>query len=172
MQIAEDATMLAQSANSEVIFRTRTAYCNRMDAERRKGIFGRVDELLRKLDGAIVRVTEGRLPTNTISLKMFNSAADELISWDVTVNKLFSKLTDEPTKACIAAGLLEELEKFPDQAPWHNELNGQGFRAVVAQADPDLAGQIAGASARYTATIKLIKKSMQQRVDLHAPKNT
>lgn len=171
-QISEDATTLAQSANLEVVFRTKAAYCNRIDAERRKGIFGRVNDFIRRLDGAHTKVIESKLPTNMISLKTFNSATDDLISWDTASDKLFGKLTDEPTIACISAGLLEELEKLPEQAPWSEELKGTSFRATIANGDPKLAGLIAAAETRYSVSLREIKKSMQQRVDLYAPKKS
>ncbi|MFY0448402.1 hypothetical protein ACOMHD_10190, partial [Xanthomonas codiaei] len=37
--IANDAVAIAQSANIEVIFRTRTAYCDRLRVEKRRGVF-------------------------------------------------------------------------------------------------------------------------------------
>lgn len=39
-QLASDATSLAQSANMEVIFRTKTPHCDRLRIEKRKGVFG------------------------------------------------------------------------------------------------------------------------------------
>jgi hypothetical protein len=170
VRIAEDSTVLAQSANLEVVFRTKAAYCNRIDAERRKGIFGRVDDLIKKLDSANAKVTQSKLPSNTNSLKNFNTAIDDFISWDKSSDKFFSKLNDNPTIACISAGLLEELEKIPEKAPWSDDLNGNSFRSTLLKADPNLAGQIAGTAARYSASIKEIKNSMRQRVDMYAPK--
>lgn len=171
-QIAEDATLLAQSANLEVIFRTKAAYCDRIDSERRKGIFGRVDDLIKKLDAAHLRISTSKLPTNTNAVKAFNSATDELINWDKSSDRFFSKLTDEPTKGCLSAGLLEELERLPENAPWSDELKKKSFRATIATADPKLAGEIAGAEAKYAALIKEIKNSMRKRVELYAPKKS
>jgi di/tripeptidase len=168
-RISEDATTLAQSANLEVIFRTKTAYCDRIDSERRKGVFGRVDELIRKLDSVNEKVANSKLPNSHVLLKTFNSYSDALIAWDTASDKFFAKLTDNATRACISAGLLEELEKMPTKAPWIDELNGNGFRVTIAKADPNLVGLIEGTAARYAATIRTIKKSMRQRVDLYAP---
>lgn len=170
LQISQDATTLAQSANSEVIFRTKTAYCNRIDSERRKGVFGRADDLIRKLDNAYIKITNSKLPTNKNSVQEFNKTINnELSNWSATSDKFFTKLTDEATKACMAAGLLEELEKLPEEIFWEKELNGNGFRATVAKSDPELAGLIAGASSRYSAMLKEIKNIMKNRVNLYAP---
>ncbi|MFJ3316394.1 hypothetical protein ACIPLR_13655 [Herbaspirillum huttiense] len=158
-QIAEDATMLAQSANSEVIFRTRTQYCNRLDSERRKGIFGRADDLIKRLDSIHDRIANSKLPTSLNALKAFNSANDDLAKWDLTADKFFNKLTDGPTIACLSAGLLEELEKLPESVIWENDLKKATFRSTIANSNPKLAGEIAGAAARYAATLNAIKRS-------------
>ncbi|MES2534761.1 MAG: hypothetical protein V4632_02715 [Pseudomonadota bacterium] len=170
-QISQDAAFLAQSANFEVIFRTKAAYCDRLDSERRKGIFGRVDVLIRQLDVANEKIANSKLPNNKNLLRIFNSETDTLIAWDVASNKFFSKLTDGPTIACISAGLLEELDKLPVKVPWSDDLQGNSLRASLTNADPDLVGSIEGVAARYAAAIRTIKKSMRQRVDLYAPKN-
>lgn len=170
-QISQDATTLAQSANLEVIFRTKAAYCNRIDSERRKGIFGRVNDLIIKLDAAHEKIAQSALPTSIGPLKAFNAATDSLLSWDKVSDKFFNKLTDSATIACISAGLLEELEKLPENAPWEAELNGSTFRATLANQSPTLSGDIAGAAARYSQSIKELKKLMRHRVNSYAPKN-
>lgn len=172
VQISQDATTLAQSANLEVIFRTKAAYCDRVSSERRKGIFGRVEDLIRKLDDVHEKVGQSKLPTSPISLKQFNSSTDALIAWDLASDKFFNKLTDIPTIACLSAGLLEELEKLPENTPWESDLTGASFRATLANTNAKLGGDIAGAAARYAASIREVKKSMRRRVDQHAPKPT
>jgi len=168
-QIVDDTTVLAQSANLEVIFRTKAAYCDRIDSERRKGILGRVDDLIKKLDVVHQKISNSKLPTNENGVKEFTAATNELINWDAASDRFFGKLSDVSSKACISAGLLEELEKLPEKAPWANQLEDKSFRSIMAKRDASLASDISGAEARYAAAIREVKTSMRQRLDNNTP---
>lgn len=169
-QLTKDSTLLAQSANLEVIFRTKTEYCNRVNVEKRKGVFGRVDESLREMDGIKRKILDSSLPRNINETKEFNAEIDRLISWDVALDKLFSKLGSPDTEVCIAAGMVEELEKFPAAPPWLAEFNSDSFRAKLVNSDLERAGMIAAAATRLQVTVKKLKEKMQQRVQLSSPK--
>ncbi|EGD03911.1 hypothetical protein B1M_14127 [Burkholderia sp. TJI49] len=169
-QISKDATMLAQSANQELIFRTRTAYCDRISIEKRKGVFGRVDALLGELDAVRLIVADPKLPTRSIDLREFNGASDKLVEWDSKADKLFGKLSAAETQGCIAAGLLEELERFPDAAPWEADLRKRSFRATLVESDPKRAADLAAAAAKYAAVIRSLRSKMEARVKLNAPR--
>jgi len=163
--MAQDSATLAQSANLEVTFRTRAAYCDRISAERRKGIFGRVDDLIGRLDNVHADLVNSTIPTSPAAVKKFNAITDKLLEWDLSSDKFFGKLTDEPTIACLSAGLLEELEKLPEEAPWSDELKGKSFRNAIANSTASLGGNVVGAAARYEATIREVKKGMRRRVE-------
>ncbi|MET3550453.1 hypothetical protein [Burkholderia sp. 567] len=169
-QIAKDATMLAQSANQELIFRTRTAYCDRISIEKRKGVFGRVDALLGELDAVRFAVANSKLPTRLIELREFNGASDKLVEWGGKSDKLFEKLSAAETEGCIAAGLLEELERFPDAAPWESDIQKKSFRATIAESDLKNASNLAAAAAKYASIIKLLRKKMETRLKAIAPR--
>ena len=171
-QMTKDAATLAHSANLEVTFRTRAAHCDRISAERRKGIFGRVDDLILRLDSVHAELVNSKIPTSTAAVKKFNGITDKLLEWDRSSDKFFGKLTDDPTIACLSAGLLEELEKLPEAAPWSDELNGKSFRNAIANSTATLGGDVAGAAARYEATIREVKKGMRRRVDPYDVKKT
>lgn len=168
-QIAKDATMLAQSANQELIFRTRTAYCDRISIERRKGVFGRVDALLGELDVIRPMISESTLPSRPIELKTFNGAVEKLVEWDTKADKLFGKLNTVQTQECIAAGLLEELDKFPDAAPWEADLTNKSFRASLVSADPEKEADLVAAAARFASLMKSLREKMAARVKANAP---
>jgi len=169
-QIASDATMLAHSANYEVIFRTKTAYCARMDAERRKGIFGRVQELLDSLDAVHIGLAASDIPKNAAALAAFEKNTDALLAWEQRSDKFFRKISDEPTIGCIAAGLLEELEKLPEEPKWQSQIENGTFRAAVATNTSSKAGNVAAAAARMTEVVKSVKKGMRNRLNLVAPR--
>lgn len=169
-QLAKDSTLLAQSANLEVIFRTKTEYCNRVNVEKRKGVFGRIDEFIREMDGIKRKISDSSLPGNLNEIKEFNAEIDRLVAWDIALDKLFSKLGSSDTEVCVAAGMLEELEKFPKSPPWLVELNSNSFRATLANSDLERAGMMAAAAARLQVTIAKLKEKMQQRVKLNSPK--
>lgn len=163
-QLANDAVGLAQAANMEVIFRTKTPHCDRLRIEKRKGVFGRVASLLNELDSISSKIAESRFPTNHIRLKEANAAVDSLLTWDRTVDNLFSKFDSSETEACVAEGLLSEVRKMPGQFSWHSELTQSSMKASIVEADASFAGQVAGASARYSAALKSIKKKLADRL--------
>ena len=161
--LSGDASMLAHSANMEVVFRTRTAPCDRIRIEKRKGVFGRVDALITELDAAASLIANVALPRTHVQLKHTSDATAALLAWDNNVDRLFSKFDDPETELCVAQGLLEELAQLPRSVPWYSELNGRGIRANMTRSDPHLAGLIDGEAARYAATIKAIEKKLKTR---------
>jgi hypothetical protein len=165
-----DAAMLAQSANLELIFRTKTDYCDRLRLENRKGVLGRVDHLLDRLENISESLKNPRIPKNAIEIKGFNASVTALLDWEKKSDVLFSKIADPSTVACIAAGFGEELEKFPDLPLWAEQLESKDFKAVVANADPERAAALASASAGYVATLKGIRKTLQARMTSVQPK--
>jgi hypothetical protein len=168
--LARDSTLLAQSANLEMVFRTKAAYCDRVRIEKRKGIFGRVNELLGELDSINRSVGDSVMPRTAIAVAGFEKGTTErLLEWDKQAHKLFSKLDHDETKACVSAGLLEELERFPLTVPWANEFKTQSFRATMAASDPQQAGLLDGAATRYRATVLSIRKAYAETVKQYAP---
>lgn len=163
-QLANDAVSLAQSANLEVIFRTKTPYCDRLRIEKRKGVFGRVAALLTELDAVNLRIENSRLPTNSGKLKEINATIDSLLYWDESVDKLFEKFEGPETETCIADGLLSEVKMLPKEFKWQSELNENTFRAQLTSSDPDFSGQVAAANTRYTASVKAIQKKLKDRI--------
>ena len=170
--LSTDASLLAQSGNLEMIFKTKTAQCNRISIEKRTGIFGRVDEHLYELDRIKYNVRDSRLPRTGNDIAEFNSYTDKLVTWNANVEKLFGKLDSNATKLCIAAGLYQELLSLPDEAPWTDELNGSGFKADIIKADPDRAGKIQAASIRWKQTNKSIQNNFKTFLENNQTKNS
>lgn len=165
-QLASDATSLAQSANMEVVFRMRTPHCDRLRIEKRKGLFGRVASLIGDLDAVSPSVVDSKLPITHIKLRNANAVTDSLLSWEVSADGLFSKFEDPDTTACVADGLLAEVKKLPRHFPWHSELYQSSFRNQIVDADSELSGQVAAASARYAAALRSIEKKLNDRRQL------
>lgn len=161
-QISDDAIMLTQSANLEMAFRTKAAYCDRLTMEKRPGVFGRMKNQLSILDSIRTIASRNSLPITAHTLDEYASTVDKLIQWNTTSDKLFSKFENSETKACVASGFLEELEKFPEEAPWTTQLGTNNFRSKIADMDPEFSGSLAGAAARYEATLKSIKKHLTE----------
>ena len=112
------------------------------------------------------------LPTSERAIAGFNRVTtDKLLEWDKKAVRLFAKLDHDDTKACIAAGLLEELESVPDIAPWEGELTSKAFRTTIATSNPAQAGELKAAAARYQATVASIKKYYVDLVKQYAPRD-
>ncbi|BBJ94401.1 hypothetical protein [Xanthomonas campestris] len=163
-QIANDAVAIAHSANIEVIFRTRTPYCDRLRVEKRKGVFGRVQALLIELDGIATDIETSKLPTGRKSIETTEALNDRLIGWDERADILFSKFEDQATEACIAEGLLEEVANLPADFPWQKELVASSLKSQIVESDTRTVSQIAGLSSRYSSVLKSIKKKLERRV--------
>jgi hypothetical protein len=170
-QISKDSQMLAQSGVLEIAFRTKTAYCDRINVERRKGVFGRAHERLLQLDSVRARISGTDLPSDSKELKLFTLTVNALTKWDDQTDNLFAKLENDETKACISAGLLEELAKLPDELVWAPMLNGRGIRSQAIQANARFYGEIVGEHERYKAVAASIKKKMLLRVQQYETKN-
>ncbi|MET4577205.1 hypothetical protein [Ottowia thiooxydans] len=164
VSLANDAVSLAQAANMEVIFRTKTPHCDRLRIEKRKGVFGRVASLLSELDAVAKEVHESQLPATPVKLKRVNETVDRLLAWDADVDKLFSKFEGPETEACVSEGLLAEVNKLHRNMPWLKESQQPTFRARIANSEPTHAGQIAAAGARYSASVKAIEKKLKDRM--------
>lgn len=163
-QLSDDSSMLAQAANMEVVFRTRTAPCDRIRVEKRKGVFGRVDALITELDAAKHKLINAPFPRTHVQLKHTSDAIAALLAWDNNVDRVFDKFDDPKTTECVAHGLLGELAKLPGSVPWAQQMRGNGIRVSMTQADPHLAGLIDAEAARYPATIKSVEKKLKARL--------
>lgn len=171
--LAKDSTLLAQSANLEMVFRTRATFCDRVRIEKRRGVFGRIDELLSELDSIRRTVEEQAMPRSAVALTNFEKGTtDRVLDWNERVGKLFSKLDHDETKACVAAGMLEELERFPSTLPWTRELNNNSFKTSLVTTDPKLVGLLEGAAVRFNRTVIAIRKDYETTVKQYAPKTT
>lgn len=169
-QLADDAASLAQSANLEVIFRTKTPYCDRLRIEKRKGVFGRVAALIGELDNVSTKVSDTRMPINRVRLHHADEAIDALITWDGHVDKLFAKFDTPDTSACVASGLVKELDKMPKSFPWTKELSGGEFTSHIVDSDTSYSAQVAATVARYESALKLVKKKMKERASIQVAK--
>jgi hypothetical protein len=167
--LAKDSTALAQSANLEVVFRTRAAHCDRVAVEKRQGVFGRANELIKELEVMRRGIASSDLPTSSTDLADFNQEVKRLSEWHKKNDKLFNKIDNPETKACIAAGVLEELERFPEKAPWDEALQKHSFKTSVIKADPELAGRISAAAKQFEVTTKYIKTYYEDLIKLYAP---
>lgn len=169
--VVKDSTLLAQSANLEMVFRTKAAYCDRLRVEKRKGVFGRVDDLLTEFDHISHAVAESSMPRTAKAVAGFEKITTErLVEWNKKVEKLLAKVEHDETRVCIAAGLLEEFEKSLSSVPWRKDLNSASFRTAIATSDPNQAGLIEGAAVRYEKTFAAIKKNFETIVSLYTPK--
>ncbi|CAK7021379.1 MAG: hypothetical protein KER_00848 [Kerstersia gyiorum] len=162
--LTRDVASLAESANLEVLFRTKTQYCDRVNIEKRKGVFGRVDDLLNKLDRIGSDISSKTVPSSTKAAGEAEQKVDALVDWNKRVEELFSKLDSPQTKACVAQGLLDELSKIPNQFGWNHLLSSSGIRGASARSDADLLGKLSGTNTRLKVTVSSIKKDLETRI--------
>jgi len=165
-QLTRDVTLLAESANLEVLFRTNTPYCDRINIEKRKGVFGRVDDLLSRLDKIGREISSDVLPNSTRAVEEVEAKVDAIVDWNGKVGELFSKLDSAETKVCVSQGLLDELAKFPASFGWTQLLLSAGIRGSSVRSDASLLGKLSGSNTRLKVTLTSIQKDLKQRMDL------
>jgi hypothetical protein len=164
-QLANDAVGLAHAANIEVVFRTKTRYCDRLRVEKRKGVFGRVATYLNDLDGIASDIEVSKLPTSQKKVEEVEELVNRLVRWDQQVDRLFEKLEEGETQACIANGLRDEVLRLPRSLPWKDELTSSSLRAQVAASDTAVSVAASGVLERYEAGIRAIDKKLKARVE-------
>lgn len=160
-QLSKDAADLAQGANLEVLFRTKTPYCDRVNIEKRKGVFGRVDNLIDDLE-VINSTIEGKVtpPRSLIALQDYSLTTDSLVTWHSKAAKLFDKLESPQTESCITNGLIEELNRLPKNLEWENNISDDSFRSQLSHSDPDFSGKLGAVAVRYKQTLSSIKGAL------------
>ena len=162
-QLANDAAVIAQSANFEVIFRTKTPYCDRLRVEKRKGVFGRVQALLIELESIATDIENSKLPSGKKAIAATDNIIDSLLQWDEKVDVLFEKFEDSNTEACIAEGLKKEFDQLPSDFPWQKEITQSNLKSQIVDSDPQASIAITGLSTRYKATKFALQKKLIQR---------
>lgn len=170
--LTRDATILAQAANLEVIFNTQTNHCDRIRIEKRTGVLGRVNHLLNSAEKIRDEAGHERIPTREIDLRRITENVDDLQHWYHEADKLIAKLDGEEAKACVAAGLLEELERFPENLLWHAATRQDNFRARMLIEDVELASALDAVAARYARLLAVTKAHLLRHVNAVATRNS
>lgn len=170
-QLSRDAVVLAQAANLEVIFKTRTQLCDRIRIEKRSGVFGRITELLRKAEEIRDFAGHHSFPMTDKALNNVSAQVEALAAWYNDADKLLHKLESNETRSCVAAGLLEELERFPEHLTWAEDAKTDSFRARLLKDDVDLASKVDAIAARYARLLALSKEQLKRALTVAAPRS-
>ena len=171
--LVDDSILLAQGTNLELIFKTKANYCDRVTFEKRSGILGRTQELIQTLDIAKLKISDEKIPTTQDKLEVFSKGISTLVAWEVTADKLFEKIdTNNDTKACLSAGFLEELEKFPNEPYWIKQLKGNKLQSAVINADINFSSDLDAAASKYSSVLSSLKIKMKKIVDKSTIKTT
>lgn len=166
--MSRDAIVLAQAANLEVIFKTRTANCDRIRIEKRSGVLGRVNHLINSLEKIKDAAGHSRIPSSEHDFHDTEETVQSLLSWQREANTLMEKLESNETKACIASGLLEELEHLPDELGWVEPSRKDSFRARILMEDIELASTLDGLAAQYARILAITKEYMLREIKRNA----
>ena len=162
--LTRDATILAQAANLEVIFNTRANHCDRIRIEKRTGILGRVNHLINTAEKIKDEAGHSRIPNSEMDLRKIIENVDDLQNWYHESDKLIAKLDSIEAKACVAAGLLIELEKFPENLAWLAETRRDNFRARMLIEDIERASNLDAIAARYSRLLSVTKEHLRKHV--------
>lgn len=171
-QLTRDAIILAQAANLEMIFKTRAAHCDRIRIEKRAGVAGRIQALLRNIETIRDNSGHHKFPSSDSDIHEISKNINELKEWKTEAEKLIDKLNNEDSKVCVAAGLLEELEKFPEQLPWFEESRKDNFKTRLLAEEEELSSKIDGVAAKYSRLLDLYKQYFRKIILEHEPESS
>jgi len=172
VQLAHDAGVLAQANDLDIIFRTRTKVCDRIRIDKRTGALATASELVRAADTMRDEAQLVKFPMSEQDLLQVNLNLQSLTDWLNDAESLVGTLDSDDARACVAAGLLEELERFPLHLPWFEDARRDTFRARLLTQDVDLAARVDGVAARYARLLALAKQNLRKHVVRLAPRVT
>jgi hypothetical protein len=110
------------------------------------------------------------MPTNSVDLRRITENVDDLQAWYHEADKLIANLDSVESKACVAAGLLEELERFPDDLAWLEATRKDNFRARMLIEDVELASSLDAIAARYARLLAVSREHLRRHVAAAAPR--
>jgi hypothetical protein len=171
IHLSQDISSLAQSANLEVIFRTKAKYCDRVTVEKRKGIIGRVGELISELENIENLMKPDEIRSFDSELSQAENIVNKLIKWEGKAEILFNKLDNPITEECFASGLNEALKNIPKKFKWEAQLDNQSLKTKLAHNDTKLISDLKAVAIRHRSALQNISQKLEIRHDFAKQKN-
>lgn len=122
-ELQEDAVLITQAVNMETIFIAQAKGCDRLRLEKRKGIVGRAQELLYKIDDIRIAAESSNLPDTKEKSEKITQLHTKMSNLRKDLTILSEKIADNETLLCITEGLKIEFEKTPPEFAWSKVLD-------------------------------------------------
>jgi hypothetical protein len=127
----EDSKLLAEATNLETIFITRTPSCDRLHAEARTGVIGRIAKLVSGIESLREQANNLAAPTKKIDINRIIETTRAVDNLSAEAQKLLSKVQTDEDRYCIAKGLHSAFKELPTTLPAEKELENSSLKRSI-----------------------------------------
>lgn len=127
----EDSKLLAEASNLETIFVTKTPSCNRIHAEARTGVVGRIAKLVSSIENLREQAINLPAPSKKTDINRIIDTTRAVDALSSEAQKLVSKIQTDEDRFCIAKGLHSAFEQLPATLPAEKELKNTPLKQSI-----------------------------------------
>lgn len=159
--IYEDSRMLAEATNLETVFVTRTPSCDRLHAEARTGVIGRIAKVVTSVDTIHSQISALHIPSTKADITRIAEITNSITRLDSESRRILEKIQTDDDKFCIAKGLHTAFSQFPEVLPIELGLSNTPMnKSLLHQLGVE--NRAASEFQRYTATVRSAKEMMKR----------
>lgn len=167
----EDGIMLAEAANLEMIFVTRTPRCDRLHFEARTGVIGRAAKLVTTIESLKEKALTLKAPSSYKEIKELGEIYLMVLRLDDESRRILGKVQSDEDRFCLAQGFHEAFNQLPTSLPAEVALRSDLIKQAKLKAEQiDFEAQTS--FKRYEAAVKAAKDGLKKIALDSKPRNT
>ena len=157
----EDSKLLAEATNLETIFVTKTPSCDRLHAEARTGVIGRIAKLVSSIENLRDQAKNLAAPTKKTDINRIIETTRAVDNLSTEAVKLLSKVQTDEDRFCIAKGLFSAFKQLPETLQAEKELKNSPLKqSILNGLNLDIA--TAAEFQRYSAAVRNAKETLKK----------
>lgn len=127
----EDSKLLAEATNLETIFVTKTPSCDRLHAEARTGVIGRIAKLVSSVESLREQANNLPAPSKKTDINRIIETTRTVDNLSAEAQKLLSKVQTDEDRFCISKGLHSAFKQLPETLPAEKELQNSPLKQSI-----------------------------------------
>lgn len=157
----EDSKLLAEATNLETIFVTKTPSCDRLHAEARTGVIGRIAKLVSSIENLRDQANNLAAPTKKTDINRIIETTRAVDNLSAEAVKLLSKVQTDEDRFCIAKGLFSAFKQLPETLQAEKELKNSPLKqSILNRLNLDIT--TAAEFQRYSAAVHNAKETLKK----------
>lgn len=157
----EDGVMLAEAANLEMIFVTRTPRCDRLHFEARTGVIGRSAKLITNIESLSEKAMALKAPSSYKNIEEVDEIYRSVLRLDDESRRILGKIQSDEDRFCLAQGFHEAFKLLPSSLPAELALKNDPIKQAKLKAEQiDFKAQ--ASFERYEAALKVAKDGLKK----------